>query len=174
MFPTRSSLVKEPGHSALPSRHFPQRRSGNLLPPVRLVNNFFFVPRNFFRSAIRFPFRRCRSGKLVRSAELVNSFFELPIFFQTRNHSLPFVFQLPGGFSDCPIRSILSTTCFSESKKRTASLPASLGGAFLQPELPFRSGEVALWPFHPLLSTLFPIFFQNLVSPFGHINFIHI
>ena len=119
MFPTRSSLVKEPGHSPLPSRRFPQRRSGNLLPPVQLVNNFFFVPRNFFRSAIRFPFRRCRSVKLVRSAELVNSFFQASqVFFQTRNHSLPFVFRLPGGLSDCPIRSILSTTVFQRAKKK--------------------------------------------------------
>ena len=181
MSQTQSSCSQLALHLSKNQAIRPCRRGVFLSGEAGTYSRRFGLSTTFFRSPKLFSECHPVSLQAVQKREVspfcqaCQQFFSsFPSFFQTRNRSLPFVFQLPGGLSDCPIRSILSTTCFSESKKRTASLPASLGGAFLQPELPFRSGEVALWPFHHLLSTLFPIFFKNLVSPFGHINFIHI
>ena len=76
LFPTRSSLVKEP-EAVASAAAFRQRRSGNLPRPVQLVNNFFFEPRSFFSEhAARISPRR-RSGNLSRPLLAVNRFLLL-------------------------------------------------------------------------------------------------
>ena len=60
-----------------PPRRFRQRRSGNLPRSVRLVNNFFFNFRKFFRSAPESFSPRRRSENLSRLPFAVNNLFRL-------------------------------------------------------------------------------------------------
>ena len=58
---------------------FRQRRSGNLPRPVQLVNNFFFEPRSFFRSAPRGFLPGAEAGTYPDPFSLSTAFF---YFFQ--------------------------------------------------------------------------------------------
>ena len=78
LFPTRSSLVKEPEPLPQPLR-FRQRRSGNLPRPVQLVNNFFSNPEVFF-GARREDFSPAQKRELIptpsRCQPLSSAFFK--------------------------------------------------------------------------------------------------
>ena len=165
MFPTRSSLVKEPEAFAPAVEAFPSAAKRELTPAGSACQQLFFVPRKFFseRPALGLPFRRRRSGNLFRFTQLVNSFFNPSGFFQIRRPTL----QPPRGslkrLSILPHPEQPVNNLFSESKKTTALSLSSLPRrpALLQLELPSRSGEDGLCTSAPLLSTpFFAIFFQ--------------
>ena len=73
---------------------FRQRRSGNLPRPVQLVNNFFFEPRSFFRSAPRGFLPGAEAGTYPDPLSLSTAFF---CFFQkTCSPRRPGLSALPG------------------------------------------------------------------------------
>ena len=76
LFPTRSSLVKEP-EAVASAAAFPSAAKRELTPPGPACQQLFFEPRNFFSErAARISPRR-RSGNLSRPLLAVNRFLLL-------------------------------------------------------------------------------------------------
>ena len=76
LFPTRSSLVKEP-EAVASAAAFPSAAKRELTPPGPACQQFFFEPRSFFSErAARISPRR-RSGNLSRPLLAVNRFLLL-------------------------------------------------------------------------------------------------
>ena len=167
MFPTRSSLVKEPEAFAPAVEAFSSAAKRELTPAGSACQQLFFVPRKFFRSAppFGFPSGGAEAGIYSASLSLSTVFFNpSEFFFQTRRPTLQpprgnlkRLFILP--HPEQPVNNL-----FSESKKTTALSLSSLPRrpALLQLELPSRSGEDGLCTSAPLLSTPFLQFFSSI------------
>ena len=164
MFPTRSSLVKEPEAFAPAVKAFPSAAKRELTPAGSACQQLFSFPESFFseRPALRLPFRRRRSGNLFRFTQLVNSFFQ-PVRFFSNPAANPSATlrQLEASFYPAPSRAACQQLIFREQKKTTALSLSSLPRrhALLQLELPSRSGEDGLCTSAPFLSTPFLQFF---------------
>ena len=119
MFPTRSSLVKEPEAFAPAVEAFPSAAKRELTPAGSACQQLFFVPQKFFseRPALRLPFRRRRSGNLFRFTQLVNSFFNPSGFFSNpaANPSAT-LRQLEASFYPAPSRAACQQLIFREQK----------------------------------------------------------
>ena len=100
MFPSRSSLVNEPG---LRPRRFNQRRSGNLNPLIQLVNIFFPFFRFFFEPR---PNQNPKNRENLSSLKDINPLVK---YLQARKLSL----RSPGAKRSLnPLRTTLSTSFF--------------------------------------------------------------
>ena len=164
MFPTRSSLVKEPEAFAPAVEAFPSAAKRELTPAGSACQQLFFRSPKVFFGAPR-PSTSLQAAQKRESIPLHSAcqqFFQpVRIFFQTRRPTL----QPPRGnlkrLSILPHPEQPVNNLFSESKKTTALSLSSLPRrpALLQPELPSRSGEDGLCTSAPLLSTPFLQFF---------------
>lgn len=100
MFPSRSSLVNEPG---LRPRRFNQRRSGNLNPLIQLVNIFFSFFQIFFEPR---PNQNPKNRENLSSLKDINPLVK---YLQARKLSL----RSPGAKRSLnPLRTTLSTSFF--------------------------------------------------------------
>ena len=102
----------------LPSRRFPQRRSGNLLPPVRLVNNFFSFPESFFgapRPSASLQAAQKRESIPLHSA--CQQFFQpVRIFSNPAANPSATLRQLEASFYPAPSRAACQQLIFREQK----------------------------------------------------------
>ena len=111
-------MSKNQRHLPLPSRRFPQRRSGNLLPPVRLVNNFFSFPESFFgapRPSASLQAAQKRESIPLHSA--CQQFFQpVRIFSNPAANPSATLRQLEASFYPAPSRAACQQLIFREQK----------------------------------------------------------
>lgn len=119
MFPTRSSLVKEPEAFAPAVEAFPSAAKRELTPAGSACQQLFFVPRKFFRSAppFGFPSGGAEAGIYSASLSLSTVFSTRPDFFSNpaANPSAT-PRQLEASFYPAPSRAACQQLIFREQK----------------------------------------------------------
>ena len=121
MFPTRSSLVKEPEAFAPAVEAFSSAAKRELTPAGSACQQLFFVPRKFFRSAppFGFPSGGAEAGIYSASLSLSTVFSTRPDFFSNpaANPSAT-PRQLEASFYPAPSRAACQQLIFREQKKQ--------------------------------------------------------